>query len=42
MLEVILECSPLMIGGKESTVPFESRITGYTGDFSMSFKKGAM
>jgi hypothetical protein len=31
----ILECSPLMMGGSERTIFYESKITGYTGEFEI-------
>ena len=37
---LILECSPLMIGGSESTTPFASLITGYAGFPSRILRNG--
>jgi hypothetical protein len=36
----IFECSPLMIGGKESTTLSASRMTGYTGELEMIGRYG--
>ena len=39
---VILEWAPLMRGGRDSTLPAASRITGYTGDPAMMSTYGLM